>query len=336
MNALSVSFRQLLGLLRLVGFLYAVTLVLGLLAALPFYNTLKSEYHDSLEFIKLLDGFDYTVFSDFMRQSQQTLYPLFSVGRWLGVFHLFLSVFFSGGILFCQAQAGSRFHIGTFWQACSHYFGRFLKVAGVTILFVLVNTIIWVLAGSLAIMAVSDPLTERGQFWIGITAFALFMLTTTLLLCVGDYAKVILFEEDDQRAFRAFGRAGRLVLKNPGKTYGLYWLLILIGTAVFGLYFLVEEHVTMSGWLTISLLFLVQQAVIFVRAALKVWSLGLAYNVYKILPKPAPVARPVPTVIPTHESAYTAIAADDASGDSPAPDSAGMYSPETGTPTDKE
>jgi hypothetical protein len=336
MNALSISFRQLLGSLRPVGFLYVVTLVLSLLAAIPFYNTLKTEYHDSLAFLKLLDGFDYTVFSDFMRQSQQTLYPLFSVGRWLGLLHLFLSVFFAGGILFYQAQAGSRFHFGTFWQACSHYLGRFLKVAGVTILFVLINATIWLLAGTLLITAVSDSMTERGQFWIGITAFALFMLTTTLLLCIGDYAKVLMFQEDDRRAFRAFGRAGRLVLKNPGKTYGLYWLLILVGTAVFGLYFLVDKTVTMSGWLTILLVFLVQQGVVFLRAGLKVWSLGLAYTVYKTLPKPVPVKRTVPAAVLASEPANTSVETDDIPGVLPNPGSAGTYAPETGTPTDKE
>ncbi|GAB3747272.1 hypothetical protein [Spirosoma pomorum] len=336
MNALSVSFRQLLGSLRLVSFLYAVTLVLGLLAALPFYNTLKIEYHDSLEYLKLLDGFDYTVFSDFMRQSQQTIYPLFSVGRWLGLLHLFLSVFFAGGILFCQSQNGTRFHIGTFWQACSHYLGRFLKVAGVTILFVLVNTVIWLLAGSLLIMAVSDSLTERGQFWIGMTAFALFMLTTTILLCVGDYAKVILFQEDDRRAFRAFGRAGRLVLQHPGKTYGFYWLLILSGTAVFGLYFLVDEAVMMSSWLTILLVFLVQQLVIFVRAGLKVWSLGLAYTLYKSLPKPVLVSQPVPAPSPVSDTDDSSFFTSNIPGKAAEPDNDGLGKPETGTPTDKE
>lgn len=336
MNALSVSFRQLLGSLRLVSFLYAVTLVLGLLAALPFYNTLKIEYHDSLEYLKLLDGFDYTVFSDFMRQSQQTIYPLFSVGRWLGLLHLFLSVFFAGGILFCQSQRGTRFHVGTFWQACNHYLSRFLRVAGVTILFVLVNAIIWLLAGSLLIMVVSDSLTERGQFWIGMSAFALFMLTTTLLLCIGDYAKVILFQEDDRQAFRAFGRAGRLVLRNPAKTYGLYWLLILVGTAVFGLYFLVDEAVTMSSWLTILLVFLVQQLVIFVRAGLKVWSLGLASTVYKSLPKPVFVSQPVPAPVPVPDSGSSPLFTTDISGKSPGPDRSWPGGSESVTPTNKE
>ena len=66
MKALSASFRQTLGSLRLVGLLYGITLVLGLLAALPLYNTLKVEDQNSLAFLNLLNGFDYTVFSDFM------------------------------------------------------------------------------------------------------------------------------------------------------------------------------------------------------------------------------------------------------------------------------
>ncbi|GAB4027978.1 hypothetical protein [Spirosoma koreense] len=304
MNALAVALRQTIRSARLLGLLYGITLTLGLIAALPFYNTLLVEDQNSRAFLALLNGFDYTVFSDFMHRSQSTLAPLMSVGRWLGLLYLFLSVFFSGGILvrftqFSSARLAEPFTAGLFWQACSYYAGRLFRLFSVTLLFVLIGAGIWLVIGTLVGVLLEDSLTERGEFWIGLGFFALAALQATLFLCIGDYAKVLMVREDETRAFRAFGRAGRLVLRHLGRTYGLYGLLILIGTGLFGVYFLIDNAILMSGWLTILLMFLVQQALIFIRVGLKVWALGTAYNVYEGLPKPAPVLQPTLPAEPT-------------------------------------
>ncbi|WP_026308390.1 hypothetical protein [Spirosoma spitsbergense] len=302
MNVLSNALRQTSGSIRLIGLIYCVTLVLGLLVTLPFYNTLNAEAHSSMAFLKLLDGFNYTVYSDFMHNSQKALSPLFSVGRLLGVLYIFLSIFFAGGILLRFAQPGTPFNAGSFWQGCAEYVGRFLKIFGVTMLFILVETIIWLLAGSLAGFALSDSLTERGLFWIGAVFFALFLLTSTLLLCIGDYAKVLMFREDERNPFRAFGRAGRLVLKNIARTYGLYWLLILIGSALFGIYFLLDALIPMSNWGTVLLMFMIQQSLIFARTGLKVLSLGVTYTVYESLPHPILIPTPITVITPASAS----------------------------------
>ena len=289
MTPLAVAFRQVIALFRLLWLIYGITLVLGLLAALPFYNTLKIEDQNSLAVLNLLDGFDYTVYSDFMHRSSRTLTPLISVGRWLGLLYLFLSIFLAGGILLRFTQPNISFNAGTFWQGCSHYVGRFLRLFGVTLLFVVVGAGLWLVVGSLIGVAMSDILTERGQFWIGFVFFVLFALTATFLLCIGDYAKVIMFCEDQQGAFRAFGQAGRLVIRNPGRTYGVYCLFILIGTLLFGIYFFVDEAILMHNWLTIVLMFIIQQSLIFARVGLKVWSLGTAYVTYGTRQKPLPL-----------------------------------------------
>lgn len=298
MKALFTAFQQSLRSGRLLFLLYSITLVLGLLVALPFYNTLIIEDQNSLAFLNLLNGFDYTIFSDFMHRSERSLAPLLSVGRWLGILYVFLSVFFSGGILirftqFSTLSAAESFTIGMFWQACSYYVGRFLQLFFVTLLFVIVGAGLWLIVGSLVGVALSDTLTERGEFGIGVVFFALSAFTATLLLCIGDYAKVLMVWEDEPNAFRAFGRAGRLVLRNLNRTYGLYWVLILIGAGLFGIYFLLDEIIPMRNWPTILLMLMVQQGLIFARVGLKVWSLGTACHVYQTLPKPAPVLQPV-------------------------------------------
>ena len=282
--------------------MYGITLVLGLLVALPFYNTLKAEDQNSLAFMNLLEGFDYTVYSDFMHRSERTITPLLSVGRWLGSLYVFLSLFFAGGIFLRFSQPYNAFSSGVFWQGCAHYVGRFLRLFGVTLLFVLIGAGLWLVIGTLVSIAVDDSFTERGLFWIGAGFFALFALTATLFLCIGDYAKVLMFREDEHSAFRAFGQAGRLVLQNLPRTYGLYWLTILIGSGLFGIYFLLDDLILMNGWLTILVMFIIQQLLIFARVMLKVWWLGTAYTSYQTLPKPIPVPRQAPPSVSAPES----------------------------------
>jgi hypothetical protein len=265
--------------------LYGLTLALGLLVALPMFSTLNAEDANSLAPLQLLPGFDYTVYSDFMANSGKAISPLVRVGRWMGLAYVLLSVFFAGGILYRFAQPGvtvprSAFRMADFWRASSTYFGRYLRLLGVSVLFVFAAGFIWLVIGSLVIISVEDSFTERGLVWIGLGFFCLFAVAVTLVLCIGDYAKVLMFREDETNAFRAFGRAAGLVRRNPRATYGRYLLLIAIGAGLFGIYFLIDNLIGMSNWPTIIIMFVVQQAFILSRVALKVWNLGVVSEVY--------------------------------------------------------
>ncbi|KAB7729096.1 hypothetical protein F5984_15720 [Rudanella paleaurantiibacter] len=274
----------------MLAILYGASLALGLLVALPLFSTLTAEDADSLAPLRMLPGFDYTVYSDFMAENEKAVSPLLRVGRWVGVAYLLLSVFFAGGILYRFTQPGFAqpgntkpglgFRTVDFWRASSTYFGRYLRLLGVTGLFVFSAGLIWLVIGALAIVALTDTFTERGLFGIGAGAFGLFSIAVTFILCVGDYAKVIMFRDDERGAFRAFGTAVRFVWRNLRATYGRYWLLIGLGTGLFGLYFVLDELIGMSNWFTIGLMLLIQQAFILSRIVLKVWNLGIAYNLY--------------------------------------------------------
>lgn len=260
--------------------LYGATLVLGLLVALPMFSTLKAEDGDSLAPLQMLAGFDYTIYSDFMAQSDKAISPLLRVGRWMGLAYLLLSVFFAGGILYWFAQPGPAFRMVDFWRASSTYFGRFLRLLGVTALFVFSAGFIWLVIGVLVIVGLEDTLTERGLFGIGAGFFGLFVLAATLVLCISDYAKVLMFREDETNAFRAFGRAAKLVRGNLRATFGRYWVLLLVGAGLFGLYFLFDDLITMSNWPTILIMLVVQQAFVMARVVLKVWNLGVVSATY--------------------------------------------------------
>jgi len=265
--------------------LYGINLVVSLLILFPAYATLKTEAGHSLEFVKLLDGFDATVFTDFMHTSGKAVGPLLSVGRWLGLLYGVLSVFFTGGILFqlssvigTGAKAPS-FRLSSFLQSCGPYFWRFLRVSALTTGLVIGLAVIGILIAVVIVLAGEDSLNEQ-QMLVAIAAgFLLVGLPATVLLCAGDYARVLLFRHDGQRAIHALKEALRFVLRNGKTAYGLYGLLMGAGAILFGLYFVIEAPIQASGWLLIGLLFTLQQLLIFARVWLKVGILATALTV---------------------------------------------------------
>ena len=262
---------------RMLWSMYGISLVLGLLVTLPLYATLKTLDDNSLAFMNLLPGFDYTVYEDFMQINGKAISPLLGVGRWLGILYLFLSVFFTGGILLQFAQSTGPLRAGAFWQACSHYVSRNLRLLGVTLLVALLTFGIPFVASIILAVIAEDSFTERGWFFIGFSGFLIGWILATLILCISDYAKVILFR---------------------------YWLMIAIGSALFGVYFLIDSLIGMYNWPTIMLMLIVQQAFIFSRIVLKTWNLGVVYDVYGRLPKPVVPVQPFvrPTAVEDKET----------------------------------
>lgn len=275
--------------------IYGLNALLGLLILLPAYATLGHEIGHSMAFTSLLDGLDYTVFGDFMDTNGDAVLPLLSVGRWLGVLWVMLSVFLAGGILLRFSQPDEPLRAGIFLAGCVQYAGRFAGLLGVVSLFFGVLLVIILIIGTLAGAAVYNSVTEPVLFYIGIGTVVTALLVSSLIFCIGDYAKIILFRNDDRNPFRAFGRAGRLVLANLGATFGPYLVLVMAGTALFGLYFLVDDLIGMHNWPTIMLLFLIQQLLVAGRIFLKVWSLGTAYQISGGLVKPVSRLKPIST-----------------------------------------
>ncbi len=268
---------------RILTIIYATSLVLGLLAAMPMYTTLTRLDENSLAFNELLPAFDYTVFQDFMHDHGQAVSPLLSVGRWTGIVYLFLSIWFTGGILMVFARPATPLSANVFWQACLHYVRRYLRLFAVTLPFLLAAFLIPLLAGILIAVLAEEQFTERGLFWLVFIGFATGFVLATFVLCISDYAKILLFQEDEQGSLHAFARAGKLVLDHPLATMGRYWLMIGLGTLLFGVYFVLDTLIGMSSWLTILLMLLIQQVFIFSRIMLKAWNLGLVYSVYESL-----------------------------------------------------
>ncbi|RRA99132.1 hypothetical protein [Larkinella rosea] len=277
------AFRLVLRSWRMVLWLYLVNAGLGLLVLLPAYSVIRSETGSSLEYLKLLNHFDYTVYTDFRHTSGPAIDSLLAVGRWLGGLYLIVSIFFSGGILLevsPASQIRQPFRLSRFLSACVHFFGRFFRLFLYVLSILLVIAFFGIFVGALAGYSLSEVSNEESVIYFAVGCVLVFGFLGLLMLCAGDYAKVLLFRRDENRALPAFIQAVRFVFAHFRLTFGLYLLLLSMGAVGFTIYFLIESLIVTSGWLPIGLLFIFQQLLIFSRVFLRVWMLATAMAVF--------------------------------------------------------
>ncbi|MEZ0484812.1 hypothetical protein [Fibrella aquatica] len=264
--------------------LFLLTLLPAMPVSLALFGTIDSEANGSLAPLAVLPEFNYTIFSDFMHDHGNAIWPLIRAGWWTAVLSLLVSVWARGGVLYSFTNG---FRAVSFWQSGTHYFGRNLRLLGVTSLFVLLWLVVLILVGSviglLLDVVFDDPFTERGYVAIGVAGSLVFGLVLVCLLCTSQYASVLMYHTDETAAFRAFRQSWRFIGQHRLATFGRYLLLILIGTALFGGYFWVESLVQAHNWLSIGLVFVIQQAFVFSRVALTVWSLRIAFDTSRTL-----------------------------------------------------
>lgn len=293
---------------RLLVLLFLLTLLPALPSAVAFFSTINSEADGSLAPLQLLAGFNYTVFTDFMHDHGGAVWSLIRAGWWTAVLSLLISVWAKGGILYSFSNGG--FSAVAFWQAGTHYFSRNLRLLGVAgvcvFLWLLLLFLTGFLLSTLLDAGFDDPFSERGYVIIGAVIFMAFGIALARILCTSQYASVLMYQTEQTAAFSAFGQSWRFIGRHSRATFGRYLLLILIGTALFGTYFLLDSLFQAHNWFLIGLLFLVQQAFVFSRVALNVWALRIAFDTNQLLPQsimppafvPQPISPPPPPADP--------------------------------------
>ncbi|GAB3267097.1 hypothetical protein GCM10027347_35560 [Larkinella harenae] len=266
---------------RMVFWLYGVNFLIGLLMLIPAYTTFRREAGSSRAFLKLLEGFDYTVYADFMHNSKSAMMPFLTIGFWFGVLYLFLSLFFSGGILLnLLPNRQQPFRVSWFLAASVQNFGRFFRLLLCVGGFIFLVALGGLCIGGLGAIILSEMVNEETMIYFLLACFSLVAMLFLLAVCVGDYAKILLFRQDRKRALAAFRQAIRFVLSNFCQTIGFYLLLVSMAGGCFAIYFLVASWLVTHGWTEIVLLFLIQQVFIFLRVFLKVWTLSVAMTVF--------------------------------------------------------
>lgn len=249
---------------RIAAIVYAIQVCLAVVLGMQVYEVLKASIGQSLELKKLLEGYDHTVFTDFLNIHGASITPLIGQLRWLIPVWLLFSAFLNGGLLRCAAEpetASPR----SFWQGGAGYFFPFLKIG----LFFTVLALVWTLVLWLPVAAMLESALERLPSEIPVVWGVLFLLLVWLTGLGGLFIWSVLSRLHYIRAGQSLAGS----LRGGGRRFRgnktRYWALLVLFAALQLLltagYWVLEAQVGMISAPMVLVFFVVQQTFVFAR-----------------------------------------------------------------------
>ena len=273
------GFQQSLRSPRMILILYAVNILTALILALPFMNALKEGFGNSGIVENLVNGFDYTTFSNFMYYSGKGVLAIISGIKWLVLTYFIVSIFLTGGII--RTLNKEKFTTSTFFAGSAYNFFRFLGLSFIMILVqIIFALIVYVPMGLIIKSLIPSVSSEITLYYIFFFFFILHLLLFLFISMIGDYAKFYLVLEDSFNIFKGFWKAVKYVFSHFLKTYVLYLILLFLPAVIMYLYIYLEKDIKMATGIGILIVFLLQQAFILLRVVLRVWVLSSQLKVY--------------------------------------------------------
>ena len=186
----------------------------------------------------------------------------------IGCAYLLVWVFLSGGFfgLFVQGSEKKK----SFWEWAGENFLRFLTL-GIMALFLYWLVLAFLLPWTTNFVnwITEDTLDERVHFTWVVIQYLLLWSIVLLVNLTFDYSKVLMVRENKRLVFMLPVRALRIIFKNFRKTGGTYVLVGVIWLFVLLIYKAIVPGIAQANWTTIALAFLVGQAFILARIAVR-------------------------------------------------------------------
>lgn len=293
-NGLQTAWRQ----PRLVILLWAWNLTLGMIVALPMWAWLRGALDLSVEGESFLGRFNIGVLADLTKYADPNPFDLMGAGvRGALLVALVASAFTNGGILEVLGSPDDRrTFMHRFFRGGGHFFWRFVRLSALAgVGAVLVSGIV-AAATSAALQPLSDAESGYGPYLAGLVTLAAIAVFGGLFVLALDYARIRVANDDSRGMFRAYVAALAFVLRHALATYGMAAAILIIVGILLLLYVGHETVWTTSGWGTLLLLVIVQQAVVLARTGLRVALVGAERDYFLAHQPPAaqPVVQPVP------------------------------------------
>ncbi|HDJ32530.1 MAG TPA: hypothetical protein ENF21_00305 [Bacteroidetes bacterium] len=272
---------------QLVTLLYLVHTLLGLVMVLPFYSAMKDTIGPSMALENFHESFQYTAWTEFTRNFSQKMQVFVGIIGYALLFSLFVQVFLKGGILAMIREDYARFTLKRFAEACGTWFMRFLQVSLIVLLLHLVLAfLIWLPASLILQHQFTHTFTGQSLFRTVLITLILHFMLGSLLFLFGEYTRYTLFLSDKTGVFRAFRKAVVLVLNKIYLVYPLFLLLLVNGILLSLVWFFLQKATGFGTGLTLLLLFLLQQAVFWLRNMLRLWLTASQFYLYSEFPNP--------------------------------------------------
>lgn len=219
---------------RLLWWIYAVNFVLASLGTLGFTDRAGAILNHSLASQRLVHGFDFAAVVSLFSHPESPLEGSFSTMLGFSLVFTVFMLFATGGVL-ATYYTGRPLSIGEFFEACGHYFWRFLRQMILFALCLIPVGILIGIANKLYDRIETESLSPYSSFYFfAVAIFVIVILLMSLRLWF-DMAEVIAVAEDETRIRKALKRAAGLLRRNFGSLFWLYLRISLVGWIGFGL-----------------------------------------------------------------------------------------------------
>lgn len=263
---------------KMIVILWLINFIFGSIIFFLFFGQLSKAIGKSLIAESLQKKFDYNFLFEFLTYHGQSIRTIFSVAVFLIIIYFLISIFLYGGILFSLAHSQRANDVEKskvrfapiFFQGAGKFFGRFFRLSIYSLILWIIFIIFIFLLTRVGRVLTANGTNEQMAFYlflveIGIGFFLLFLIKMIL-----DYTRIKIVTEDSRYVFRSLLKIIKFVFQRLGKTLGLYYLLIVTGLILFGIYWVLKLIIPSYSLLTILVTFIVYQLFIASRGWLKI------------------------------------------------------------------
>lgn len=274
--------------LKLWGLLYLTNVLFAALVIVPLLYYVGDKLAYSMATDRLLDGFDYTLFFDFLNQYKEFPTLFASQTMVVGLLFMVVNVFLTGGILHRFRQPVYQKSLTDFWQGCGHYFWRLLRL---TLYFGAVHLLVAFLFLTIFNLSVKGGLdrfdSEASIYNRAMICFGVYVVVALFFFMVQDYAKALAVRRKKKLVFKDFWGSFGFCIQHFLNTYLPYFVIFLIfcaDTFIYSKFDAAMEHSGRFSWG----LFLLGQLFIILQIGFKLWNLGTVSTIVdELSEKPA-------------------------------------------------
>ena len=274
------GFKQTWGNKRMIFVFYLVNLILGLAIMIPIAGLVDSYIGKSLMRESLGVGFDFDFLFEFLGDNQVGISSVQNLFILIPLLFAFTTLFLSGGAF--AAFVGSVKHKPSeFWGNCARYFGRFMRLALMSIPILAILFSIRLLAdGAARLIFGADPY-ENVAYWFGVIKIGLGFIGILLFGLVFDYSRIYIVVNDERKSRLALWRAIKFAARNIGRTLTLALILFLTGIVILFIYYHLSNLFTSPHFAIIVCLVILQQLYILWRVILRLTFYSGQMSLYK-------------------------------------------------------
>ena len=226
----------------------------------------------------LLKKFDFNVLFELLVHNGSTIQTIFSVALILIFLYFLVSIFLYGGILFSlvhplksgDVESKKPRFAQVFFQGAGKFFGRFFRLSIYSLILWIVFIVINVLLNLVGSVLTASGANEQVAFYLIWIRIAIGLFLVFLIKMILDYTRIKIVTEDSRRVFLSFLKIIRFVFKKFGKTLALYYLLVVTGVILFGIFWALNSMIPSHTLLSIFIAFIIGQLFIASRGWIKV------------------------------------------------------------------